>query len=235
MWSKLKQFLTPPKFEDEEKALVTSLLNSIFLIFVGLAVVINIILPFINPEANYLTSVALLIISVVLFFSIRVGGYRAIQISSIIFCLALWVIVTLNSWDDNGLRNMASLTYFVLTIVAGLLLGGQGAVVFGILSIIGAYIVYYGESTGMLIVVPRSVTFYDWVKFVLVELTVMFLVRFAVKRLLLAMDQLRVSERLLAERAEELSTANRKLRSLAKAKDEFIANVSMNSVPQSPA
>lgn len=226
MWSKLKQFISPPKYQDEEKALVTSLLNTIILFVLGFAIFINVILPFINPAANYLTSLSLMVVVIALFVYIRYGGYRAVKISSVVLCLALWAIVTLNGWADDGLRNMASIIYFVLTIVAGLLLGGNGAIIFGLLSISGAFIIYYGEINGLVHVEPRGVIFGDWVKFVLIEVLVMLLVRFAVKRLLEAIDRLRLSERMLVERAEELGTANRKLRTLGKAKDEFVANVS---------
>jgi signal transduction histidine kinase len=226
MWIKFKQFVSPPKYQDEEKALVTSLLNSVILIFVVFTVLINIILPFINPSANYITSLGLMIIAIVLFVLIRYGGYRAVQLSSIVFCLALWIIVTLNGWSDEGLRNMASGVYFMLTIVAGLLLGGEGAIYFGLLSIAGASIIYFGEIQGAISFAPRGVSLPDLIKFILVEITVMFLVRFAVKRLMAALNKLRINERMLAERAEELGTANRQLRKLAQAKDEFIANVS---------
>ena len=226
MWSKFKRFLEPPTYNDEEKALVTSLLNSVIIIILCFAVLINIILPLINPTANYVTSLLLLGVTIALFVFLRYGGYRGVQISSVVLCLAIWAVVTMNGWEDEGLRNMASVVYFVLTIIAGLLLGGRGVIFFGVLSIISAFTMYYGESIGLVTVLPRGVTFNDWVKFSLIELTVMYLVHFAVKRLTEALYKLRVSERMLVERADELSLANRQLRTLAKAKDEFIANVS---------
>jgi len=226
MWSKLKQFLAPPSYKDAEKSLVTSLLNTILLIFVGFAILINVVLPCIKPGANYATSLIFLGVVLMLFAYIRYGGYRAVQVSSVVLCLALWVILTLNGWADEGLRNMASISYFALTIAAGLLMGGKGAIVFGLLSIAGAFIIYYGETLGMVKVESRGVDFSDWVKFTFIEITVMLLIRYAVQHLTQALDRLRMSERLLVERAEELSKANRQLRILGEAKNEFIANVS---------
>ncbi len=226
MWSRIKQFMTPPHYQDSERALVTNLLNTILLSVLGFALLINLILPFINPDANYLTSGALLAVALGLFVFIRYGGYRGVQISSVLLCGAMWLLVTLNGWTEEGLRNMSSILYLILTIMAGLLLGGKGAVIFGMLSIGGAFLLYYGEFTGMLRFESRGVTFTDWVKFVLIELLAMLLVRFTVLHLLRAMDRLRQSEKLLALRAEELSIVNGRLRTLGKAKDEFVANVS---------
>jgi signal transduction histidine kinase len=141
-------------------------------------------------------------------------------------CLSIWIIVTLNGWNDEGLRNMASVVYFVLTIIAGLLLGRKGVIFFGLLSIFSAFSMYYGEVAGLVAVPSRGVIFTDWIKFTIIQLTVMYLVHYAVKRLTDALDKLRISERMLEERAEELAKANRQLRTLAQAKDEFIANVS---------
>ncbi|TFG66275.1 MAG: HAMP domain-containing histidine kinase, partial [Anaerolineales bacterium] len=226
MWSRIKQFIAPPQYQDAERALVTNLLNTLILILLFFALLINLILPLINPDANYWTSGALLAVAIVLFVFIRYGGYRGVQISSVVLCGALWLLVTLNGWMDEGLRNMASITFFVLTIMAGLLLGGKGAVIFGLLSIGGAFYLYFGEITGLVRFETRGVNFGDWVKFVLIEVLLMFLIRFTVLHLLGAMDRLRMSEHLLAEHAEELSIANAKLRTLGKAKDEFVANVS---------
>ena len=111
MRSKFKQFFEPPSYEDEEKALVTSLLNSIIIILMCFAVTINIILPFINPSANYVTSLLLLGITLTLFILMRYGGFRAVQVSSVVLCLAIWVLVTLNGWTDEGLRNLATATF----------------------------------------------------------------------------------------------------------------------------
>ncbi|MDF1514718.1 MAG: hypothetical protein P1S60_12995, partial [Anaerolineae bacterium] len=226
MWSKLKVFFAPRQFQDEEKALISNLFNAIISIFVLLSLGINIILPLINPNTNYYASLALLGFGLVLFVFSRLGGYRILLVSIILFCLMLWFIITMNGWVDGGLRNMASTLYFALTIIAGLLLGGPGTIIFGVLSLISSIFLYYAEIEGLINFEPRTVSFYDWVKFAFVEIVVILLVRFAAGKLLTALRQLRNCEQLLMERADELATVNWKLNNLAKAKDEFIANVS---------
>jgi hypothetical protein len=131
MLSQLKQLLAPPLFGDENKDRVAKLLNTVLLIFFGFAILINIILPLANPDSSYLTSILLLLVSAGLLVYIRRGGYSAVQISSVILSVAIFAMVTLNSWMDGGLRNTATTTYFLLVVIAGLLLGDWGAVVFG--------------------------------------------------------------------------------------------------------
>lgn len=226
MSSRFEKFVTSPTYQDVEKDLVTSLLNKIVLFMLGFTLLINIILPFVNPNANYLTSLGLLAMVIILFFTIRRGVYRAVKVSSVILCLTLWIAVTINGWSDEGLRNIASGTYYVIIIIAGLLLGGKGAILFGMLCIAGSSLLYYGESAGMIAFSQRDVILADLIKIILIEVLVIVLVRFAVKRLIHALEKLRVSERMLEDRADEMSKVNIQLRKLSSAKDEFIANVS---------
>jgi len=189
MWTKIKQLLAPPVFGDENQDRVAKLLNAVLLIFFGFGLLINIILPIMDPGGSYYTSLLLLLIILGLLVYIRRGGYQAVQISSVIFSLAILALVTLNSWTDGGLRNMATTTYFLLIVIAGLLLGGRGAVVFGVLSILAAWILWYGEANGLIVFVPRGVEFQDWFKFALILGTVLVLIRFAINNLTQAIDR----------------------------------------------
>jgi anti-anti-sigma regulatory factor len=207
MGSKIKQWLAAPKFDDEYQNRVATLLNVILLIFFGFGILINILLPIMNPGGEFLTSLALLVVIGGLLVAMRQGSYLAVQVSSIVFLIAVWVLVTLNSWMDGGMRNMATTLYFVLIVVAGLLLGGNAVIAFGALSVGAAFALFYAESTGRIMFAPSAIAFSDWFKLGLILATTTILARFAINGLIQALNRARANEQVVTERADEITRA----------------------------
>jgi anti-anti-sigma regulatory factor len=207
MGLKIKQWLAAPKFEDEYQNRVANLLNVILLIFFGFGVVINILLPIMNPEGEFLTSLALLVVIGGLLVAMRQGSYLAVQVSSVIFLIAVWALVALNGWIDGGMRNMATTLYFVLIVVAGLLLGGNAVIAFGALSVGAAFALFYAESTGRIAFAPSAIAFSDWFKLSLILAITTILARFAINSLIQALNRARANEQAVTERADEVTRA----------------------------
>jgi rsbT co-antagonist protein RsbR len=151
MWNWLKQFLSPPVFEDEEKTRMANLLNiivlSLMLIMTAMSMVFFFLFPGFDVRAVFAISYALVLLGI---YALMRWGY--IQLAGIIFVLSFWgTATTAITISDGSVRSPAFSFYFIITLVAGLLLGVQfGSIVAG-LSIIAGIGLVYAEMSGLLI------------------------------------------------------------------------------------
>ncbi len=144
----LKHLLVAPVFDDEDKTRAAGLLHIILLtLMVGAALVCP-VLGLMNPAsmafdleiggAMVVTSLILLLVSH--------RGY--VRTAGTLLSLALMVINTFSLYVFGGIRSMSSTAYFIVVIIASLLLGGSAALVFGGLSILCALGIFYAEIAG---------------------------------------------------------------------------------------
>jgi PAS domain S-box-containing protein len=159
----LNQLFAPPVFEDEEKT------QQGFLIHVVLWALMAIPLPylayviFFTPENlnRALTQVAFSeIINVVLQYLLRRGYVRLTANLQVGF---LWLFFTLTAITGSGIKSEAYLLGYALVIaIAGFLLGGGGALIITILSILAGFIMAYLQMQGWLIPKYVSAPFTAW-------------------------------------------------------------------------
>ena len=134
MWEKLRRFFTPPVFEgDEDKTRTARFLNtvswvSISALFVGVIPVLfreSILLPLLS-----LSSSALILGLTV--YLMRSGRVRA---ASWLYSMTTWVLAAGLMIVSGGLSSPMLSSLFSSILMAGLLVGTQGAVVVAVLSV----------------------------------------------------------------------------------------------------
>lgn len=150
MVARIKQFLTPPVFEDENKSRTANLLNIILISLIMLSVIVGGVLISLFPSND---------IRVIIFFALIVlllGAYGLtrfyyIQVASILVVLALWGTFTVALFQLGGVRTPAFSVYIMITLIAGMLLGERIGVGVAFLSILTGAILLYAEYNGFII------------------------------------------------------------------------------------
>jgi PAS domain S-box-containing protein len=131
MVSRFRRFLTPPEFPgDEDKTRQARVLHTLtlsamlMLFFYG-----GVAIPFIFAEKlfNTLALMGLLAILGVTFYLTRVGRMR---LASALFLGGVWLVFTFFLPFAGGMSSVVVIFYLVGTVIAGLLLGTVGALVF---------------------------------------------------------------------------------------------------------
>ena len=188
MWYWFKQILTPPTFEDEETTRIAALLHTLLLV---LFVVIGVVTPIVlvaDPEnvgLNLLIALPVMLVIVGLLVLLR---YARVKMAGGLLLAVLFVSVTANIWFfEGGIRGVNTGGYFLVIIIAALLLGGRAAILFGGLSILASLGFYYAETNGVIASLPREVGLADWFLLSLTLIIVAVLLRFGVQSTTLAL------------------------------------------------
>lgn len=153
MLNTLRRFFAPPIFaQDEDMTRRAAILNiigwSIITVLLVLLIVGNL-----NPatpdrnSVNLILAIIILITGLTLYVS-RLGYVRA---ASVIMISIGWIGLSSLAWAAEGIRDVAILGYFIPILVAGLLLGWQGAVGFMSVSILAGWLFAYAETSGLLV------------------------------------------------------------------------------------
>lgn len=153
MFNRLKSFLTPPVYADEQKTLTARRLNN-FLIFLITVLILQWLArlstdPIVSETMIIIAGLAIL--SAVLLFMLRRGH---VQLSVHILIMTSWLAMSLLSWIEDGVNDTALLVDIVIVLAAGLLSGWRLASLVTGLSIAAGWGFVYAESTGL--IVPHS-------------------------------------------------------------------------------
>ena len=155
MVERIKQLLAPPVYpEDNDKTRAAAVLNTLLLAILGLlifnttrALLLQFeLVPFLLNAANLPVVFALLVF-------MRRGYVRSI---SLITVSLFWLIVTLISLIFTGASIIILSSYYVLVILAGLLLGRRASTLVMLLSIATSSLSFALETTGRLTIIPRD-------------------------------------------------------------------------------
>ncbi len=124
MWYRIKTWFAPPFFkDDQEKQRIATLLNIILWIELGLVLASVPLLFFTKAFLGGLIAISgLILLVVVMLFVLRAGRVR---LSGILFLWSLWLIATALVFTSGGVAHQAPSSYFVVILVAGLILGGK--------------------------------------------------------------------------------------------------------------
>jgi GAF domain-containing protein len=154
----LRQVITPPVFpDDEDKTRVAAQLNLILWTFAAVVVLVGIAVPFLFAGQG-LAIVAVLAILIVLTSGMLLLMHRGqVQLAGAIFSLGMWGLYALLIVGTGGMTSPVNLTWIVVVIIAGLLLGRRAALGFAGLSSAAGLVVLYAERNGFL--PPRFITF----------------------------------------------------------------------------
>ena len=209
MPARTSAFFAPLKFEDEEQARVARLLHVVLLALVAASAVITFLAAVIylfrpDSEALFtlLSGVILTPSFLVLFLLARRGH---LQLVSIVLISFNWIVITVWIYSASGIASdSSSLTYALIVVLAGLLLGGRAAIIVTAISVLAAIGAFYAEASGLLVVVDRPLSLAD-LFFVLIPLVLIgVLLQYAINSLTEAIGRARRNERAQIEANQAL-------------------------------
>ncbi|MBN1954312.1 MAG: GAF domain-containing protein, partial [Anaerolineae bacterium] len=205
MLSRIKRLFAPPVFDDEEKTRVARLLYAALATIAAAMVVFIPVLAILNPETAGPTLLFGLALAATILGLRYFMGRGYLTAATAIFLSVMLIAFTGNNVLFSGIRSSSASAYFLVIILAGLLLGGRGAFVFTFLSLLAAVVLYYVEFSGLLLapLEPRG-DFTDLVVFSIPLAVGGLLVRHAMQALITALVRARRDERAQAEANREL-------------------------------
>ncbi|RLD09902.1 MAG: hypothetical protein DRI56_03490 [Chloroflexota bacterium] len=220
MLTRVKQFFTGPVLEDEYQTSVARILNVILLAIFAVTVIGTIaIIPF-EPD-EWIFNLTFGIVISILVLGLRWFLYRGrILIVSVVISSILWISITaLLTFGGVGVNDPVFTGYFLVIAIAGLILGGGGALIFGVLSIIVALGLLYAGNIGLPIVSageapPLAVNMITLT--ITMGLTTL-LLRFAMRNMNESLNNARKNEQAQIE-------ANRELENIRATLEQRIAN-----------
>jgi GAF domain-containing protein len=210
MLARIRKFFVPLVFEDEERARVARLLRVVLLALLTgsalitlLAAVVYLFQP--DPEALFtlLSGIVLTLSFLVLFLLARRGH---LQLVSVVLLSFTWIVITVWIYSASGIASdSSSLTYALIVVLAGLLLGGRAAIITTAISVVAALGAYYAEASHLLVVADRQLSLAD-LFFVLIPLVLIgILLQYAINSLTQAIGRALRNERAQAEANQALT------------------------------
>jgi PAS domain S-box-containing protein len=213
MLNKLKKWLSPPVFEDEEKTRIAKISNTVLLSVIAVLGVYT----FARPELFLQDSQAVIANSIILLLLIsqllvlRRGWVRA---ASIMVTSLAWVNLTAQAWIFGGVRDASFAAYILIILVANLLLGWQAGVMFLGLSILAGLGLAHAEVSGILRFAPDG-PYALWVDHSLNFVIATIMVAMMATSLSRALERARRNER-------DLTKSNRDLQAIRTSLEEQI-------------
>ncbi|MBN1249665.1 MAG: hypothetical protein JXC32_18525 [Anaerolineae bacterium] len=187
MIDQIRRLFVGPEFQDPEKTRVARLLT-VILWFALLTAATALILSTTSlgdvlfPGERALPtglSAGLLVVTVLLQWVVHRGCRHTspvrVRIAAGVLLITLWLVVTLWLWLASGISgSWLVYAYPLILVFAGMLLGGQSAAAFMVLSIVGMVGAYIAERSGQLStdLSPTSLADLGLVSFLLTVLTV---------------------------------------------------------------
>ncbi len=149
MWNNIKRLLKPPVFVgDEEKTRVAAMLNAILWIFVGICIAAALFFLFLpNPGLSLSLIGAFILVNTGLLWMMRRGYISA---ASLLFLIGFWVLMTAVCLFLGGTHSATYWSFVVIVVVAGLLLGGRGGIIFAGLSVVATLGITLAQTANML-------------------------------------------------------------------------------------
>jgi len=200
MVSRIRWLFTPPVFDDEEKTRVARLLHFTMMTILVAVLVFIPILAILNPaSAGSSLLFGAVIAATVLGLRFVIGRGRLTSVT-VLFLVVMLIAFTANNLVFSGIRSSSAGAYFLVIVLAGLLLGGRGAFLFALLSMLAAAVLLYAEVNGFVRVPlePLGDTT-DLVVFVIPLAVTGLLVRYAMQVLGASLDRARRNERAQVE------------------------------------
>jgi GAF domain-containing protein len=151
MQNTFRGLLAPPVFpEDDDRTRSAATLNTIGWSTIAILVMILTIRIIQGQdtnlvEVNLILTAIMITIAIMLYISRQ--GY--VKTASLLFVISVWIGLSYLTWVADGIRDVAFFGYFIPIIMAGLLLGWQGAISFAVLSILSGWVLAYAETTRM--------------------------------------------------------------------------------------
>jgi len=152
MRNALRRLFAAPVFpEDEDKTRIAAVLN-----FTGWFVVLGLMMLVIARTVSSGGALfsgnnpIILGIALTTLLSLYISRSGYVRFASFTLLGLGWIGLTYLTWPEYGIRDAALLGYVLPILMAGLLLGRSGVIVFTILSILAAWLLAYAETKGLI-------------------------------------------------------------------------------------
>jgi len=201
-----KHFVAPVFAEDDEKTRSASYLNVIVLSNIPILLLFILVRTLTGAESFGIDNLILAAIVAILtaaWFLMRSGRVR---LAAYLHVSTIWLASTMIALSGSGIRGTAFTSYFVVMLMAGLLLGWKPAIGFTILSVAAGFGLVYAENVGIINYVPGPALG------VAIEGTVLFL--FGAIFLYLIISSLQGAVKKSNTNASELRVSNQQLTEL---------------------
>src|SRR5689334_620116 len=148
MLNAFRKFFRSPVFpDDEDKTRSAAILNIIgwSTMFIVLTILVIRVIQGRDvhlAEVNFVLTLVLVAIALMLFLSRQ--GY--IKTAGLLLVTTIWMGLSYLTWIADGIRDVAFFGYSIPILMAGLLLGWQGAISFTLLSIMSGWALAYAET-----------------------------------------------------------------------------------------
>ncbi len=200
----LRRYVTPPIFAgDEEKTRSAAVLNVLQLTLVAMMALASIAVVFVFTKK--LESLAVVVGLLMALGASRISMYRGhVRRASLVVVAGMWGVVTLLLALGGGLKSVDVVQYVALTVIGGLLLGPNTAIIIAIASGLTGLGFVVGEHLGYTL--PQlfpNIPLSNWIKFVFGLAMTVFTLNIALRGLhdALALSRQRLQEREKAEAA----------------------------------
>ncbi|MBN1976078.1 MAG: GAF domain-containing protein [Anaerolineae bacterium] len=202
MFARIRKFLAPPVFEDEEKTRVAALLNTILLAFFVIASVFTVVAG-LSVSTTTVTSLLIGsgtgILSLALWFAMRRGYVR---LASLLFSIIVMAGITLALYSSGNVQSSMSAGYIICIVAAGILMGNWAAPVFTVASLLALIGLFQADAAGLL---PPGRESNSVIGYFAVFSVTTVLIGLANRSIAASLERTRRSERDLAERNRELA------------------------------
>ncbi len=153
MPNRLSRIFSAPVFENEEKTRTAKILNAFAWSAIGILSTLFIIRVMIGGEETntpLLVLLGIVLISAGVLLALRRGYIRG---ASLFLTGAFWLAMTYQTWEADGIHDVATVTYLMIILLASLLLGWREGLFFGLISIVALWVFALQEEWGLRI--PR--------------------------------------------------------------------------------
>ncbi len=149
MRTRLRSWLAPPIFPDDERTQVAGVMYPIQLTVIGgfgVYALLALIIPNISTR-RLLIFVPILATGLAVLFLIRRGH---VLLAGVVFCASSWLIATATMIIGGGVRSPALGGYLIVVLTAGMTLGRRAALSFAALGIVASAAMLYATITDRL-------------------------------------------------------------------------------------
>lgn len=200
MITRFKKLFAAPIFEDEEKTSAARLVNVTLFTILALMVALPLIIAFAMPSEAGITlaaSAVMVVIVLGLLFLVRRGYVRIV---SVLLTSMFLIMITWSIYSYRGVRDITITGYFLVLVLASLLLGGREVMIFGAVCILAVLAVYYAEISGAIsVTIEDTPTLFQLIALITVFVLATLLLRFAVNSIARGSERARRAAQALAE------------------------------------
>ena len=207
----IRNLLSTPTHQDDEQErsarLLRTTLRTILFLSLGVPVLLTLFESG-NALTNLLSGLAGVIVVGTLWMLQRYGRER---LASIILMIFLIAVFTWGIYQFNGIRSTALTGYIFITLMAGLLIDEEAAIIVAILSATLTLGIYFLEQRDVVEYTVREGALTDWLQFVVMLLLTVLPLRFSIRIISEGFERARRDEAILRQRNLELETIRNSL------------------------